>query len=1119
MNSNEIAQMFAAQNAMFAGQAQYAAQIGAMSPASSLAAWGTPQAMGSQMMNMPGMRMAPRPMSMGASGFGAPSYGGGSRFAGGVMSAVGGISAPFTSASFGDAAMGVGMTGAIGGVGGTLAGTGFMAGAGAAMLPALPLAAAGYMGGKAIGTFVGGGQGQQMIQTQLGQFGHFNPSARSGQGFSRDDAMAIGTAVRSLANVPDMLTSVEELSRMIPKLKSMGVMQGVRDASEFTGRFRETIKTIRDVSKLLGTTMEEASEFFAHSRGVGFLGRQAQVQNVLSAQFTSGLTGMSMGQTMQMQAGGAAMARQVGGRGAQGATAVTNIAQRIEMARQSGRITEEMIQDVTGQSGAEGVGSASQRMYELMLNMRNSSAGRLIMAGAMKKDASGKVVLDEDTLNRLNRGDIGVDDLKRKASRLSDEDKISFMYRAQGSLGAQFAGQVDIGSFMQRLVGNRGRDAAARVLQMQGIGGNEQDIDMLMQLGAGPGAGEKRGFAERRARESYLANQTDPSKILARAKTRMFNASGFGDIQESGAKAFSEIGKAYDEFVDDLVGRHVISVSKEGAERLHRAFVGSNRGDLKKLFAEAYGDKGQGMKSLAQPVTGGGASLSRTIGGLSVGGMLGGMLGGGFGSLAGAALGGAGMGSLSSLRDTELAAFITGDRTTKGQFEHQRAMLGGMTPEAAAGMGISAGARESVVNLSRGIKGFGDMTDAQRLDALRDATQAGLERGTLKGSLKLAAFGGTPGMIAGIANLFASKDDALQKAAAEISQKSGGKVDPAAALALASKMVGTKGLATQSDVFSYESSAALAKKIRAAEDEVTSALGAEGATLIKNKPEARRLLMAMQKDSELAGILNSPEDEDTIVEKLKEKGYSIDRSDLTSLRNADQQITSSGKKGTISESISNMLRTQMKGDISVMKEQASRLNKGVSDEKLKGALAKFAASGTAIFTPEGGAEVGVQEAISDLVTRASKTSGQTRERLLNSAGQLRDAVEAGLSINAKTIGMSAEQVGRQFRLNEEDLASIGLTKGTKVTSSMVGQLQALAEKSRTIGLVAPAGAAQTPGDKDAKLMKILDSLDVTMKNIDTTIQVQAGILDKEKGKAKIRENDNIGAKGQTNTGP
>src|SRR6267154_3804713 len=571
MYTNDVTQMFAAQNQMFMGQNAYAQQIG----------------------------VAP-------GGFSGGGPGAGNRFAGGVMSAMGGAASvgagmaldPF-GAFLGGAAGGL----ARGGIGAALGG-GMMAAA-----PMIPLAMAAQAG---IGGLMRGGQQQAAVAQNLNSFQFMNGSSRSGQGFSRDDAKGIGDSVRALSHIPEMMSSMDELTRMMPRLKQSGVMQGVRSAAEFSQRFKEAVTTIRDMSKVLGSTMEEAEQFFSQSRSMGFVGRGAQLRNALNAQFTAAQTGMDVGQVMQLQSTGAGMSRSVGGRGSQGASAITSIAQRLEAGRQAGRISEEMIQDVSGQGGALGVQGAAERMYGLMLNMRNTAAGRLVMAGAMKRGESGKVVLDESVIRKFNTGALGIEDLKRRASGLSNDDKISFAFRAQGSLGSQLAGSLDAGHMMQGLVGSKGKDAAALVLQRY-TGGNEQDIDMMMGLGRVGGSDAEVGqMGQMRARQANFKDRTDPSAIMQRLKTRM-HSSTIGQIEGAGAKIYSEIGKSYESVVDEFLGRAVATVTKDGSDSLAKAMAGGSKEDLKRIIAQASGLKERGTAGAS---IGGADVLGAGIGGI-----------------------------------------------------------------------------------------------------------------------------------------------------------------------------------------------------------------------------------------------------------------------------------------------------------------------------------------------------------------------------------------------------------------------------------------------------------------------------------------------------------------------
>jgi hypothetical protein len=591
LSSNDVAAMFSAQGQNFAQQNYYAQTVGISNPAMSIGAYrGTGIQSGFQPAgpSFPGVRPPPPSFSYANGGAFGPGYGSGNNVAGHMMSGMG------AAATLGGIGMGMmipGLDPISGFMGGMKAAGGFgmrgvMGGMGAA---ALPLAGA-MLAAHTVGSFVGGGQQQAQIANQLGGFQFNNPASRTGQGFTRQDSSDIGSSIRSMAHIPDMLTSVEELTRLLPTMRRAGVMSGVKDAAEFNRRFKETVTTLRDMSKMMGTTMEEASQFFEHNRQIGMSGKTSQLRNTLNAQFTSGMTGMTMGQTMGMQQGGAQIARQFGARGASGAQGVTNMAQGIQGALEAGFLDQDTLTDVTGLQGAEAVGAASQKMYGFMANLSQTAPGRLIMAGAMTRGKDGKVKLDEELIKKLNRGEITVDQLKARAGSLSDNDKISFAANAK-NLGGQFAGQVDLPKFMQGLVGGKGQEAASLLLQQYSGGQmSESDVSLMTSMGKGNQGVDMESFKGVRSREMQIRESTDPEIMWKRLKTKMHNAT-FGRAEKAGADVYSSIGKMYDNFIDDLVGRHVVALSKEGAKALQQGMSGAGGKEMRDMFAAAHGLK------------------------------------------------------------------------------------------------------------------------------------------------------------------------------------------------------------------------------------------------------------------------------------------------------------------------------------------------------------------------------------------------------------------------------------------------------------------------------------------------------------------------------------------------
>lgn len=585
VSSSDVSALFAQQQQMFASGNYFANTIGVSNPALNLGAVGWGAGAGGMRPapgGVPGVGGPPPVFSYAGGGVFGPGYGPGNRFAGNIMSGMG------AAATLGGVGLGMAsMFGPLRGIAPVLDPiSGFMSGYGGlsargimgGLMGAAPALAIGGAAAMAGGAFMQGGVQQQAISQQLGNFNFINPASRTGMGFTRQDASEIGQSIRQLAYIPDMLTSVEELTRMLPRMRQMGVMQGVRDAAEFNRRFKETVTTIREMSRMLGSTMEEASQFFEQSRLMGFTSRQSQLQNTLQAQYTSGMTGMTMGQTTGMMAGGAQQARAFGARGRFGAQGVTNIAQRIQAGLQTGAIEESLLTDVTGMEGPESVGAAAQGVYQLMMGMSQTAPGRLIMAGALRRGANGRFEIDQDVVRRLNRGEMTIDQLRARGMSLGNEAKVAFTGPEGRNLAAQFAGQVDFGSFMGRLTRGMTPGAAENVMQkLTGGSLSEPMSSLVMQMSGAGGADDMESFALRQAQERAIQERTDVGRIWERAK-RAIRGGTLGPIEDMGGRAYEAIGKAYDQFVDDLVGRHIITLSKEGARAFRQAMAGDNRG-------------------------------------------------------------------------------------------------------------------------------------------------------------------------------------------------------------------------------------------------------------------------------------------------------------------------------------------------------------------------------------------------------------------------------------------------------------------------------------------------------------------------------------------------------------
>lgn len=1086
MYTNDVAQMFAAQGQMFMGQNAYAQQIGVSAPT-----------------------------------FGGPQTG--NRVAGGMMSAMGGVAsvgAGMALDPFG-AFLGGAMGGlARGGMGAALGG-GMMAAA-----PMIPLAMAAQAG---IGGLMRGGQQQAAVAQNLNSFQFMNSGSRTGQGFSRDDAKTVGDQIRSLSHIPEMMSSMEELTRMMPRLKASGVMSGVRSAAEFSQRFKEAVSTIRDMSKVLGSTMEEAEQFFAQSRSMGFIGRGAQLRNALNAQFTSAQTGMEPGQVMQMQMTGAGMARSVGGRGVQGASAITSIAQRIEAGRQAGRISEEMIQDVSGQGGALGVQGAAERMYGLMLNMRNTAAGRLVMAGAMKRDESGKVVLDTDVIRKFNTGALGIEDLKRRASNLSNDDKISFAFRAQGSLGSQLAGSLDAGHMMQGLVGGKGKDAAALVLQRY-TGGNEQDIDMMMGLGSVGGSdAEVSSFGKMRARQANFKDRTDPAAIMQRLKTRM-HSSTIGQIEGAGAKIYSEIGKSFDSVVDEFLGRAVATVSKDGADSLAKAMAGGSKEDLKRIIAQASGLKERGAAS---------ASF----------GMM---------DAVGATMGPAGAMNFAqklarSLRNTDAAAFLMrGDSDTGRTMEAQAAFTkeitgAGLTDAARSrqgallnsGLGGDTGGAGGVVKRLRAeIENFRGMDDERKLVELRSSIQSQIVKGAARGAFMssdhtkevlrllssegsgsadeyLKSIGIKGGLKEAISKMETSDDPSARDAAkllrTGLSAQQAGASDVLTGIIAATqgKFAGgetqvniSKALRLGGDVDVKQMISQSQKEMKSAMSALTGAAGlSEGeAGVIASNPEARKALKealnpASSKSAAVRAALDIP-DADAAAKALNQLGYAVKASDIDAMKRV-QDKGDAGGAGVIQGAILAYEKGEAASNYaaisSAAKNKASEIaaaierTEGLSPEAkaaAKAVQAKLNAFGDQLSAENLEA---LRESVGSLTDKIAAGGGDAAG-LVSATGDIgtmiQDTVEQAKGLRKKKGRLTNEDIAKAFGLSKEDVLKFAPETGGMGAANV--DIQALTRKVaafKSSGVIARKDQAES-GAAETGEQKLLDTLGKIDKTLD-----------------------------------
>lgn len=1128
MNSAEIAQMLSAQNSMFLGQRSYAQNIGLPTG-------------GGGFQRSPDAPGAPPVWNAGpGSGMAGPGMGGGNAFAGGMMSAAG-AAGTVGMLGIGGLSMMSRMSGGFGTLGKAASvmdpfsmgmagfrGAGLMGGLAGAAAPLALAGGAAMMGHH----FMQGGQQQQMVGQQLQQFQQFNPNSRTGQGFSRDDAQAIGSSMRSMAHLPEMMTSMEELTKLLPKLKQSGMMQGVRDATEFAQRFKESVKTIRDVSKVLGTTMEDATSFFAHSRSVGFLGKQAGLQNAMNVQYTAGVTGMTNGQVVDMQQSGASMSRSMGSKGSLGATAVTNMAQALGRGQQSGAIKEGALEDMTGLTGDEAKGAAALRFSSAIAGIaRSTAAGRLSVAGMTKFDESGKAIgIDEDLVARYREGSLSKAELSKRVSSRTRAQKISFI-RREADLGMDFAGKVGpqgMAQFLENVAGARiGSEGVGVLLQRQGMSIGESDI-MQGMVGQGGGEAELKSMMTRRAREAMIKERTDPSAIFKRLKTRA-HSSVFGGVEEMGARVFTDIGKAYDEFVDDLVGRHIITISKRGSEDFARAMTAGGQAELKKMFASKAPEGarvGAGNSAFGKALRVGAGVIGGTLVGAATGGnvFLGAAAGAGISKGVEAGLDYLGSG------ESEIGALFTRSptstgRTAVGELKYSKGLYGSSSGEqlneGIKGFIGANAASNALETLRDNIGNFRNMDEGRKRDELRSAVQSQINSFT-----HVSGMGEETSVETGEDAMRGMSEEDIEKKLKQMESTGGasqasliraGRAFKAKTgskdldLATASMAAAQSGLASDSSarVNFLSSSASSANQfatvaladngMKAAASELSSlGMSSETTTALKERPEIRKAIrMALQNDPAVKEAILTT-DSVKAMKMLAERGINLKAEDLETLRAAYAESKADGKSAVVLKAMGSYEdaenfkdKTALRNSAANMASELATSGKTLSDggggqsvTELSTALGALASDPS----KEGALEE-VQSKISNLTKAISEAKpGAKRNALIAAAGRFGEIAGKAVSKGSQLRGeMTAEQVAKTLGVTYDENsqaalkgAGISLIGTTKMDKSHVLAAEQAIAKARGTGVLGEKGTGAAAGDKDEAIVKAMKAFQDNM---------------------------------------
>lgn len=413
------------------------------------------------------------------------------------------------------------------------------------------------------------GQVQNMMDNNFGS--RVNMGGRFGFGVGRQDSLNMTEAIRSLKSVPEMMTSMGELQNVLGKVSQMGILQGVRSATEFKTKFTSMVGALREISKNLGSTLEETLPFLQSSVRQGFLDPKEIQRNVqLGVSGTSVGIGMSRQRMFGLQEQGANLVRQMGGDSRVGGMGARDIATSISVAQNMGVLSQQDITRITGKVGEEGVADLSQRFMSAQARLfQQKGAGRFITAALADRDDEGIFTgkLNQDMLRKLRTNQLGGDELMKMGmknlSGMSDEQALSFenaMARGMGAEAGSLAGMSGGATAMNAILERMGADntqAKRRILQSI-TGMSQAETDSMLRLA-------ENAANVQRQKNSEMVDATTRDRSVAFFKENMTLSgtmhhagtalqSVFVDPFTSyGANVATRMGERYDDVMDQFI--------------------------------------------------------------------------------------------------------------------------------------------------------------------------------------------------------------------------------------------------------------------------------------------------------------------------------------------------------------------------------------------------------------------------------------------------------------------------------------------------------------------------------------------------------------------------------------
>lgn len=266
------------------------------------------------------------------------------------------------------------------------------------------------------------------------QFANGGGDPRTGRGFSQQDLATLQRGITNIsANNP--FISMTDAMRTADRFTEAGMHQGIQDAEKLAKKVTQLGKSLHEMARHLGTSMEESGTIFKQMKNAGYYNQQDVMGNVQNMTLMRGY-GMSSEQFSQMQMAGAGITRSAQMSGRAGAGMLTSKTADFMSLIKTGKMDATEMMDITGASTPlEAAQLMAQQTLAGTMQGLQGGLGTAMLLAMGKTDRSGKFTgeVDATVMDRMRSGKMTRSEMLEigAGKRSTRQGQVSFMAKRQ----------------------------------------------------------------------------------------------------------------------------------------------------------------------------------------------------------------------------------------------------------------------------------------------------------------------------------------------------------------------------------------------------------------------------------------------------------------------------------------------------------------------------------------------------------------------------------------------------------------------------------------------------------------------------------------------------------------